>query len=229
MKKVAYLYCLLFLVAGVLLLLQQDSTAREILSQQNQEQQLIEIYLDSLKAGNLPAQEGAEPADGENWEDHGYWYNGTYYYTPEWAEGTLDCVLEIPDVHIRRGVYQGSLEHDLSVWMICAARNDYQLGKTHYVIYGHNHPSQDVSFNRLKDVEPGDPVQLTDETGIYHYTVTAVKTMQREEVQKHITDNMTLSKDELYICTCARNADLTNAGTYLVICCELEKGATLTG
>ena len=94
-----------------------------------------------------------------DYEDANYYMRDGIVYTPDYAKGTIQCVLEVPTAGIRRGVYTGTWEeinYDLDIWMVTAARPDYTLGETHMCIYGHNHTAQDLSFNRLKDVEVGD-------------------------------------------------------------------------
>ena len=143
--------------------------------------------------------------------DDTVWYerDGTVY-TPDYASGRIDCVLEIPKetIQIRRGVYTGSWDdiyHNLDIWMVTAARPDYVLGKTHYCIYGHNHPVQNLSFNRLKYIGVGDEFTLTGESGVYHYIVTKVFARSREEATEAYVDNFTWSSDKCFILTCGRD------------------------
>ena len=143
-------------------------------------------------------------------EDENYYMRDGRTYTPDYARGYLQCVLEIPDedVQIRRGVYSGTAEdiaYDLDIWMVTAARPDYVLGKTHYVIYGHNHTVQNLSFNRLRNTQVGDEFFLTDENGKYTYEVTCILKMTREDVTYRLADNFSLSSDYCYIVTCGRD------------------------
>ena len=121
------------------------------------------------QTASAPGGPGGADADGPppaSFSDDVYYSDGVTTYTPDYARGRIDCVLEIdkPDVRIRRGVYTGSweeIEHDLAVWMVTAARPDYELGRTHYVILGHNTEAQELSFNRLKNVVFGDFSRFT--------------------------------------------------------------------
>ena len=129
-------------------------------------------------------------------------------YTPDYAKGTIQCVLEVPTAGIRRGVYTGTWEeinYDLDIWMVTAARPDYTLGETHMCIYGHNHTAQDLSFNRLKDVEVGDAFYLTAESGRYTYRVTNVFAVSRDEATRNYVDNFSIGSDKCYIITCGRD------------------------
>ena len=129
-------------------------------------------------------------------------------YTPEYAAGKLDCVLEIPKIKMRRGVYTGTpaeIQHDLNIWMTTTAHAGYELGTTHYCIYGHNSPTQSLSFNDLKTVEPGDSFLLTTADAVYYYDVTDFFAQWRELVKSDITDNFDISADKCYIITCGRD------------------------
>ena len=148
------------------------------------------------------------------WEETTQWSDSNYYirdgitYTPEYAMGELLGVLEIDHAGIRRGVYGGSweaIEHDLDIWMTTVARPDYEIGKTHFAIYGHNHTVQDLSFNRLKDVVLGDVFTYTTDQGVFIYDVTRFLADWRELVTRDYVDNFSISADKCYIISCGRN------------------------
>ena len=119
-------------------------------------------------------------------------------------------MLEIdkPDVRIRRGVYTGSwaeIEHDLAVWMVTTARPDYEFGRTHYVILGHNTEAQELSFNRLKNVVSGDFFTLYGISAVYVYEVVKTAFVSREAAAA-VADDFTLPADRCFIFTCASGA-----------------------
>lgn len=148
-----------------------------------------------------------------DYDDENYYMRDGIVYTPDYAKGTIECVLEVPAAGIRRGVYTGTwddINYDLDIWMVTAARPDYVLGSTHYCIYGHNHTAQDLSFNRLKDVEVGDYFYLTAESGRYIYLVTNVFAVTRESATSDYVDNFTISNDKCYIITCGRDDGVHN-------------------
>lgn len=135
-----------------------------------------------------------------NYEDN------LYRFSPEYAEGVIECVLEVPVARIRRGVYTGAIEHDLDLWMVVAARDEYVLGQTHYCIYGHNSTKQDLSFNNLQpNCKLGDTFTLTNEDGVYEYTITKLFSESRSRVTKNYVDNFNIDKNLCYIITCGRN------------------------
>lgn len=149
-----------------------------------------------------------EPTLETKWADPNYYTRDGITYTPDYAQGELLGVLEVDRAGIRRGVYGGSweaIEHDLDIWMVTEARPDYELGNTHFAIYGHNHTVQDLSFNRLKDVTEGDVFTYTTDQGVYIYDVTRFFADWREMVTKNIVDNFTLPADKCYIISCGRN------------------------
>ena len=178
---------------------------REAFQRQEIEQSLADSYLEELY-GEKDSSAELEKNE-EEWEDNVWYVRDGIRYTPDYAKGFLECVLEIPSVKIRRGVYSGTweeIQHNLDIWMVTAARPDYELGKTHYCIYGHNHTVQNLSFNRLKDVKKGELFKLTCEKGIFTYKVSEIFAWWREEVTEKLVDNFNLSANECYIITCGR-------------------------
>ena len=174
-----------------------------------------------IKASQQDAVSGSLPAEAEeSWSDDNWYTRDGIVYTPEYARGYVQCVLEVPAAKIRRGVYSGTWEdilYDLDIWMVTASRPDYELGETHFCIYGHNHTKQDLSFNRLKDVKAGDTFSLTSEKGRYEYEVTNIFAVTRETAAASYADNFSLPKEKCYIITCGRGenryVDLIVEGT----------------
>ena len=194
---------------------------------QYREEQIAELYLQDIQEKNrnenvsvqaepektdedVKKEESIAPADQVdlNYTDDNYEVIGGVRYTPDYAAGQLDCVLEIPKIKMRRGVYTGTaseIQHDLDIWMTTTAHTDYVLGETHYCIYGHNSPTQSLSFNDLKHVGVGDIFLLTTEDYVYLYDVTDFYPQWRELVKKDITDNFSLPTDKCFIITCGRD------------------------
>lgn len=148
------------------------------------------------------------PYDPFDYTDDVYHVRDGQLFTPDYAAGTLAAVLEIPCIELRRGVYTGTYEqimHDLDVWMTVTSRPDYVLGETQYTIYGHNYPVENLSFNRLKDVKPGDYFLLTNDKGVWFYEVIDFFADWRESVTRNIVDNFDLPKENCYILSCGRD------------------------
>ena len=183
-------------IIGIFLLLPSKED-REGMERQQTEEALADQYIEDLKKNQK-----------ETWEDTVWYEKDGITYTPAYAKGVIDCVLEIEKIKLRRGVYIGTWEeihHNLDMWMVTAARPDYVLRETHYVIYGHNHPVQNLSFNRLKDLVVGDTFKLISDKGVLTYEVTEIFADWRENVTKKIVDNMELPATDCYIVTCGRN------------------------
>ncbi len=143
----------------------------------------------------------------EPWSDDVWYSRDGVTYTPDYAAGTLDCVLIIPEIQLCRGVYTGSWEeiiHNLDVWMVTAARPDYDLGTTHYCIYGHNTPRLDLSFNRLQSLQEGDLFYLVNSNGVYQYQVTDTFGVSRSESTRY-TDDFSIESEICYLITCGRD------------------------
>ena len=144
----------------------------------------------------------------KTYEDTNYYQRNGVTYTPDYAVGYLFCVLEYPKAGIRRGVYSGDwadIYYDLDLWMATSARPDYELGKTHMAIYGHNHTAQDLSFNNLRVASVGDEFTLYSVDGVYRYEVTRIFADWRISVSKYYVDDMNISPDVCYIITCGRD------------------------
>ena len=173
---------------------------KEGMKRQETEEAIAEQYIEDLK--------NKKEDSLDSWEDNVWYEKDGITYTPDYAKGVIDCVLEIETIKLRRGVYIGTWEeiyHNLDMWMVTSARPDYVLGETHYAIYGHNHPVQNLSFNRLKDLSIGDTFKLISEKGIYIYEVTDIFSDWRENVTRKVVDNMELPETDCYIITCGRN------------------------
>lgn len=190
-----------FLIAGGFhMIWLERREVREGFDRQRLEERLADYYLDCLRE---PAASDAadEVKDGAWYEENGL------TYTPDYASGYVQCILEVPSAGIKRPVFSGSWEEiaaDLDIWMVVAARPDYKLGETHYVIYGHNHTEQNLSFNNLQpSVQLGDEFTLTDASGIRVYKVTGLYSITRSEAAI-LADDFSLPADQCYIATCGR-------------------------
>ena len=167
----------------------------------------------SIEDGKSETGTGSETGCSEDPEpegivDENYYERNGVTYTPDFARGKLACVLEIPSISLKRGVYSGSqeeIEHDLDIWLTTAASPFLRVGETHYAIYGHNHLVQDLSFNRLKDVKPGDVFTLTSEKKVYSYRVTSIFAEWRSVGRKKYATNLDLDPSLCYIFTCGRD------------------------
>lgn len=188
------------------------------------EESLADEYIDWLidNAEELDASDNDEvevETAGEDgvismdWTDDVYYTRDGITYTPDYAKGYLLCVLEYPSLQIRRGVYSGTWDdiyENLDMWMVTAAHPSMVVGQTHMAIYGHNHTSQNLSFNNLKNAAIGDIFYLYSETGVYTYEVTEIFSEWRESVSSKYVDDFSISEDICYIITCGRDNFLIN-------------------
>ncbi len=145
--------------------------------------------------------------------DDAYYERGGIVYTPEYAVGRIDCVLEIPCISLRRCVYTGTDEEivaDLDMWFTVSASGALIPGKTHYAIFGHNHTVQNLSFNRLAEVSVGDYFTLTKDTEVYVYLVTDMFAAERGAGRAAYAYNDALDPSLCYIFTCGRDYMLLN-------------------
>lgn len=229
-KRIAAYVILLIVCASVLVSFVIEFFKSEEVDgyvRQYREEQIAELYLQDIQKKSKNDNESARtdfektdkavikeesiiPSDQVdlNYTDDNYEAIGGVKYTPDYAAGRLDCVLEIPKIKMRRGVYTGTaseIQHDLDIWMTTTAHTDYVLGETHYCIYGHNSPTQSLSFNDLKNVGVGDIFLLTTEDYVFLYDVTDFFPQWRELVKKDITDNFSLPADKCFIITCGRD------------------------
>ncbi len=145
---------------------------------------------------------------GWDYEDDTYYERNGITYTPDYANGYLLCVLEYPAVKIRRGVYSGTWDDiyaDLDMWMVTAAHPDMELGRTHLSIYGHNHTSQNLSFNNLNRAKVGDRFYLYSESGVYTYEVVNIFSDWRADTTRKYVEDFSIGSDTCYIITCGRD------------------------
>ncbi len=216
MKKVIVIGGIL---AGVLAIFAASSFQKEqeAIHRMEQEEQLLEVFLEDRKEDMVWTLEETEELQetelsaesSETWEDDRWYTREGVTYTPEFARGKLDFVLEIEKIQLRRGVYIGTQEemlHNLDVWMLTAARPDYVLGETHYCIYGHNcvGSGQEISLNRLQEMEEGDYFTIKSQTFSLLYQVVAVYGLDRQAATAKLVDNFKLPSDRCYIITCGR-------------------------
>lgn len=141
-------------------------------------------------------------------EDSNYYSRDGVTFTPDYAQGYLAFVLDIPTAGIKRGVYSGTwdeINYNLDIWMVTEARPDYVLGETHMCIYGHNHTAQDLSFNNLPDVQIGDEFYIYADSGYYRYEVTDITAEWRSDIVTDYVDNFNIGSDKCYILTCGRD------------------------
>lgn len=178
-------------------------------SQSSTSNQEVQSYQDML-SGSAPA---------AYWTDDVYYERDGVCYTPEYATGTLDCILIIPKIQLCRGIYTGTMEdilHNLDVWMLTVAEPDCALGATSYCVYGHNTPRLNLSFNRLQTLELQDCFYLVNSKGEYKYTVTDILGVAREQSAAY-TQADADKQQMCYLLTCGRDAyrylDLVIEGT----------------
>ena len=141
-------------------------------------------------------------------QDPNYLERDGVTYTPDYAKGYLAFVLDIPSAGIKRGVYGGTWDeiyYNLDIWMVTMGRPDYELGKTHMCIYGHNHTAQNLSFNEIDKVKKGDLFYIYANSGYYEYEVTDIAARTREDVTRNLVDNFSIGSDKCYILTCGRD------------------------
>lgn len=205
-----------------LILMEEDPEAYEKLMEerrQRKKQQEAAIRDGEERTGSEEEETGEEETYDFDWLSQSEYADENYYsrdgvvYTPDYAKGYIDCRLEVPTAGISRGVYAGTwddINFNLDIWMVTTARPDYELGTTHYCIYGHNHTVQNLSFNNLQKVQVGEYFYLTAPSGRYTYEITNVFAVSREDATKNYVDNFTLGSDKCYIITCGRDDGVRN-------------------
>ena len=130
-------------------------------------------------------------------------------FTPDYAAGGLFCVLEYEKLGIRRGVYSGTWadrDTNLDRWITNLANPYMKLGVTSITIEGHNHTSQNLSFNAIKDAAIGDTFILYSTSGIYVYEVRDIYIMTRDLTRVSLINDLTgYSSDICFITSCGRD------------------------
>ena len=110
-------------------------------------------------------------------------YGDDFYHslTPDYASGEFKFVLEIPDIGLKRGVYgsddPAKIEADLSMWMLVLMDTGQELGVTNIAVAGHDSLNEDLSLNRLVDIETfdytgeGHNIYIYSCEGVYIYRI----------------------------------------------------------
>ena len=231
---------ILVLIGGFVYCLQNLFTSNEVegYTQQVREEEYLNAFIEDVENDRLETMDEVEVTYENSrldYTDDAYpTFNGRKY-TPENARGRIECILEIPKIKLRRGVYTGTIEDilwNLDLWMTTVANPDEILGQTKYIIYGHNAVSQELSFNRLQEVVVGDYFILTANDAVYLYDVTDFFAIWRELFTWDYVDNENIGKNKCYIATCGRGQyrykDIVVEGTlrkkYTLSEWEKEKG-----
>lgn len=218
MKKLIVLIAIfaLSIVGSLGILYSWESQTDEMQSQENiselaAEKYLIDIkkeYLNNNVEPSTPEQDTTSPTDQES--DFDYNDNKIYsYFNESYAQGHVDCVIEIPAIDLRQSVFTGDadqIKHDLSHWLPVTARTDYVLGDTHYCIYMHNPRNKSIKISMAQDnLHVGDYMVITQKNNVYFYAVTGVFSEWRDKCSENYVNNDATGVEKLYIFTCARN------------------------
>ncbi|MCR5743801.1 MAG: hypothetical protein K6F92_08820 [Lachnospiraceae bacterium] len=144
-------------------------------------------------------------------------YGDDFYHslTPEYASGEFKFVLEIPDIGLKRGVYgsedPAKIEADLAMWMLVLMDTGQELGVTNIAIAGHDSLNEDLSLNRLVDIETfdyigeGHNIYIYSCEGVYIYQIEEFFDAARAEGRASYGYTTDLDVSDLYIFTCGRD------------------------
>lgn len=76
--------------------------------------------------------------------------------------GTIDCVLEIPSIDMRRAVITGGdMDYNLARHLFVTMQMDMVYGACSYIIGGHQSWIYGYSMNRLEELGKGDEIYIT--------------------------------------------------------------------
>lgn len=150
----------------------------------------VEIESASVIDETVVAADEDEQYHGDS--DAGY---GEFYY------GYIDCVLQIDKIDLKKIVCGGANEQNLRHYLLVKsdADVDMKLGKTSYIIYGHDSRVYGASFSRLAELVAGDEVKVIKGKHTYYYKVKEYKSIWAEEIAQYVEwDN----PKQLILCTC---------------------------
>lgn len=132
-------------------------------------------------------------------------------FTPDYGEGVVLGVLEVPSAGICRPVYAGDwdvLEWDLGRWMVTAARPDYIPSRTHLCIQCRSlGKTTGLGFSGLPDLALGEGFSLTCESGRYEYRITNIFAVSEETAASWYVDDFYLPMTMCYLITGGRNGE----------------------
>ena len=140
-----------------------------------------------------------------NYEDNKLYGN----MKESWAQGKIDCIIEIPEIQFRQCVFTGTqkqITHDLGIWLAVTAQSGYKLGETRYCIYMHNPTNQSIQISKAQNnLEPNDYIVVTKGADVYLYRIVSLTGENRFEAAKKYVENESIGPEKLYLFTCARD------------------------
>ena len=129
-----------------------------------------------------------------------------------------DCILEIPDIDLKKIVYTGEEreKHLENYELITAASDMYYKSGGNYIICGHASRLYGHSLNRLKEIKKGMDIYIQTKEQKDHYIVKKVSYQSMNE-----TSNYCKQSDQkvITIISCAK---YISEHSYIVIEAELE-------
>lgn len=139
-------------------------------------------------------------------------------FTPDYGEGVVLGVLEIPAAGLCRPVYAGDwdvLEKDMEQWMVTLSRPDYIPGRTHLCIRCRSLSSTGgLGFSGLSGLTVGEGFSMTCESGRYEYRVTNIFAVSEETAAEWYVDDFYLPWTMCYLITGgARGENILVEGT----------------
>lgn len=166
-------------------LINQDTERAEILKKMSQPISLNDVKSTESKKGSKPS----ETSKTDNLVDE-MDYESIHVPTIEELKNsdTLDSslvggIITIPKIDISINIINGTNHENLKYGATTGLENQV-MGKSNYVLFGHNMETPKVVFSDLKDLTKGDEIILTSKEGkefIYH--VSSSKVVEKSESQ----------------------------------------------
>lgn len=213
-KRIIPIIIILFWIISVtaLLLYFKPFEKNELQQQEIYSEDLANEYLDIISTltpeelANLNNQNLEELIlEKLNYEDNKLYGN----MKESWAQGKIDCIIEIPEIQFRQCVFTGTqkqIEHDLGIWLAVTAQSGYTLGETRYCIYMHNPTNQSIQISKAQNnLKQNDYLVITKGTDVYLYRIESLTGENRFEAAKAYVENENIGPEKLYLFTCARD------------------------
>lgn len=136
--------------------------------------------------------------------------------------GEVDCILQINSIDLEKPVICGNNDYNLKRHLLVTADQNtkYENGGT-YIILGHNSNIYGHSFNRLKEIQLGDEIDIIHEDSINLYIVSSIDSKERGEEG----DFFNQTGENKVILVCCDNENISESGepNLLIITCIIKE------
>ena len=126
----------------------------------------------------------------------------------------IDCILKIPSINLEKPVYHKNIMEYLDHYYLVTAYNDmnFNAGGT-YIIYGHNSYIENLSFQKLPQIQLNDEIIIEYENKNFEFIVTNIQTVKTDQ----ISDYFIQEENKIVLVACTNQSTKTNPEYFIVV------------